>query len=552
MKTTISKFLKRKFLNEVRSIPSLEKKRSLKALALYDYLVFLERYLLDYELGEVVSLGDYFTLRDFSESASPFLDKQRLLRDLNKIDQALSRGERLGAIRKSTSYRRLLHSFSQYLQDVLDFLEIPFSLEIRTHNQTKYVYFAPTEWTDATEIPTELRLHLAKSLIEHSDSKKKEELKVKETLLILKNTFLPDMNLLDDTWTEQEKESMRLSGFLTRSDQDVDDPIKKKDFTLYDKNSLLFYEFIRQQPKEAQKYLQVEATTVDSLEFTLPSPSDGEATMLDRRVTRNSDGKAIHVYNSVFEKGTCIGTGYGSQVVFGQIISALKIPSMRGISLLAADVAGYYVGAKVWPRFGYDGQIKVSQLNPFSEDMMDYLYRVRLANAQEINVSTILSAVDEAGNNIGLSWWLENSIEFKAHFDLDPSSLSMRVFTSYFRKKLSQFDMTAEEFLSMDLPIDLSEPYCLLQAIKKINSIEGLRAIMPDILSTFDSASADDKDYLLSEIENLSPLLTGVLKSKRGSSQYTDPTAESVWAEIGQEMIRDSEAQRARELLVGG
>lgn len=545
MRTTISRYLRRSFMKAMRSVPSLERERAIKILNLYEYLVFLERYILDYELRDVGSLSDYFTLRDFSESANPFIDKQTILRDIRRVEEALSQEKGLKEIRRSVSYKRLIQSFSLYLQDILGDLEIPYSSEIRTYNQTKYRYFAPSEWVGLAEIPTKVRLSLSKGLLEHTKSKRSEELRVEDTLLVLKNTRLPDMDLLNDSWTEKEKESMRLSGFLTRGEGE--EPIKKEDFRVYDENHKFFQYFIEHLPRE----IQDSTAKIDDLEFYFPSPSRAEPTTLERRVFRNSEGEAIYVYNFLFEKGTCVGAGFGSQVVFGQIISALKTPSMRGLSLLAAEDEDF-VGSKVWPKFGYDGQVDISDLNPFSDDMEDYLHRIRRAHADKINVSTILSAVDGAGNNIGVSWWSRNSVEFEAHFDLSPKSLSMRVFTSYFRKKLSQFDMNAEEFLSMDLPIDLSDFFCLLEAIKKVTSMRGLRAIMPDILSTFDSSSAEEKDYFLREIEDDHPLLADILKSKRGSSQYTDPTAESVWAEIGQEMIRDSDAQRARELLVGG
>lgn len=547
MKTTISRPLKRKFLKSVASAPPLERERVIKALILYDHLVFLERYLLAYGLGEVSTFEDYFTLRDFSDLVE--YDPRPILRDLKGLDKALEKGGSLSKTTSKPSYKRLISNFSSYLSELFVLFKIPFSLEERRHNKVSFYYFATPDWVGVSEIPTEIRRSLSESLLEHNETKREIELRVKEALYVLKNTKLPEMNLLDDTWTEEEKESIRLSGVLKR--RDVLDPISKYNFEKLTKSDVeseriddpARFEFL---DKNIPKNILSAYATLEELKFSIREGAS--SSKIHRFILKDISGSPIYIFNDLFEKSDCSGAGFGSQIVFGQIISALKQPSIKGISLLAGGEA-HFVGSKVWPKFGYDGQVRVSDFS-FSEDIKDYLHRVRKGDSDLISISDILSAVDRSGRNIGLSWWSENAISFNGFFDLNPSSLSMRVFTSYFRKKLSQFGVGAEEFLSMDLPVDLSDSLCFIVTLNKIESTEELKSLMPDILASFGSLDKEEQPYILEEIRGKFPVLADILKSKRGSSQYTDPTAESVWTEIGQEMIIASEAQRARELLV--
>lgn len=530
-KKVISPYLKRNFLKRTKLSPKREREIGERGLLLYETLVFIEKYVLLKEMGETTeSLCEMFPKRYLDDDFFSDTDKAELHRKLSRLDQMLRISD-VRDVKGNPLYWKLISEAGSYLSSLLDFFKIPYRVEKKKLGVSSYLYFKTKDWVGSQSLPPEARLEISKFVYEESRRSGIADVEREEVLYTLRNTKLPEIE--SDEWSEREKDNLRLSGVLSEA-----------------KDSEVFFskhKWALDTPNFLPDSVAQEIDTVDEVSVNIFTIGNS-LTSLDSCIYRDKSGNPIHIRNELITKGKCGGLGVGTQVVFGQIISALKVPSIKGISLLAEVYKEEFVGGKVWPKFGFDGVVSYNVVAK-EPDILNYLERTGRPSNDDLSpvkVSQILSAIDGSGNNIGVSWWDKNAVSFEAMFDLDPNSLSMKVFMSYFRKKLSQYDMSAEDFLSINIPLTLSEPECFLYVI--LENEDRISQLLPDLLSNFDNFKPDEKEKILKKLdrEGLSSLAL-ILSGKRGSVK--DPIAEEIWGEIGREKLRQVNVQKAVALL---
>lgn len=260
--------------------------------------------------------------------------------------------------------------------------------------------------------------------------------------------------------------------------------------------------------------------------------------VIERYINMDETGNPSEIVNMVFVAGTCSAEGLGSQSVFSQIRAAF-LEGVEEISMVASEGDGD-VGYKVWPKFGYNGYYSrdKKKLGGGIQAYFESIYGPTWED-EEIMISDILSAVDEEGNNIGVEWWDKNGTTFNAYFDLDPNTLSMKVFLKYFRRKLEQYDMTAKEFFSAVLPpFDTGNADCWEEAFKR-------NKVTQEML---ENAISDFKVVYLMEPSRFDPYLDDPLKTWLSSrlASRKDAVAEEIWGEIGR--LRVTQAQKVEAL----
>ena len=135
-----------------------------------------------------------------------------------------------------------------------------------------------------------------------------------------------------------------------------------------------------------------------------------------RTISKASNGDII-IHNDIF-KTKVSGGGFGSEMVGRQMEQAAKLGAKR-VDTYAAR-GGDYVGYKVWPKYGYDGELSSgirSQLRGASE------LPASVRNATKIS--------DVYKSKEGIAWWDKNGSGMSMSFDLRPGSYSMKKMASY-------------------------------------------------------------------------------------------------------------------------
>lgn len=137
-----------------------------------------------------------------------------------------------------------------------------------------------------------------------------------------------------------------------------------------------------------------------------------------REISKADDGKFV-VYNDSFEveKGQQ-GKGIGAAMFGLQVEQASELGFGRIETYAARFDADGTIGYKVWPRFGYDGDIPAHIAAKLPDT---------LAGAKR--VSDLMKTPE------GRAWWDANGSSFDATFDLDPGSESRKVWDAYLARK---------------------------------------------------------------------------------------------------------------------
>jgi hypothetical protein len=87
-----------------------------------------------------------------------------------------------------------------------------------------------------------------------------------------------------------------------------------------------------------------------------------------------------------------------------------------------------YIGYKIWPKMGYDGEIPSKSKKALKEDT-NFLKKFSKPPSK---VSEILAVEG------GIEWWDINGYSFHAEFDLTPGSKSLEVYQKYISKKMKE------------------------------------------------------------------------------------------------------------------
>lgn len=122
-----------------------------------------------------------------------------------------------------------------------------------------------------------------------------------------------------------------------------------------------------------------------------------------------------HYYLSEHQTPSHLGT-----LAFSLCAITAHLAGMGCITLVAADGQGRntrYVGAKVWPKFGFDAPL-------LPNETADVPHLARCTTVQDV------IALDEA-------WWAEHGTQRRMAFDLSPHSTSWRKLIPYVARKVS-------------------------------------------------------------------------------------------------------------------
>lgn len=164
-------------------------------------------------------------------------------------------------------------------------------------------------------------------------------------------------------------------------------------------------------PPEASIYVFPDPIQADRLRVHVEHPSYEH----DRRhIGRVDGGVELEHLLYVLDDRAPAGTG---TVSFATSIPALRAHGVNRIKLFAAFSPPEYVGAKVWPKFGFNGAFEKLR-TPLPPE---------LAHAK-----TLFELLAEP---TGPAWWDAHAEPMTMQFDLAPTSLSSQVFAAYLRKK---------------------------------------------------------------------------------------------------------------------
>lgn len=137
-----------------------------------------------------------------------------------------------------------------------------------------------------------------------------------------------------------------------------------------------------------------------------------------RTISRNGDGDLV-MHNDIF-KTKVSGTGFGSEMVGRQMEQAAKL-GIKKVETNAArwDAEDGYVGYKVWPKFGYDGNIPFGPRNALRSSNLP------AAQKNATRVSELYKTKE------GQAWWEKHGDSTDMTFDLTPGSYSRRTMAAY-------------------------------------------------------------------------------------------------------------------------
>lgn len=163
-----------------------------------------------------------------------------------------------------------------------------------------------------------------------------------------------------------------------------------------------------------------------------------------------SDDDGPFIYNDTLKLDPNAPKGLGTKIFATQVAQA-RAAGVKKIKCNAFRDPSRpdWVGYKVWPKLGYDGEIPFDKpvdpelstdvAPPFPKDLED---RVKKAGFKEpYRVSHLLQVEG------GAEWWDENGVSFNAEFDLGDDSLSMKVLGSYLDAKAKKEDMDPAEWM---------------------------------------------------------------------------------------------------------
>jgi hypothetical protein len=146
-----------------------------------------------------------------------------------------------------------------------------------------------------------------------------------------------------------------------------------------------------------------------------------------------------HVYNDILKLNNDAPKGLGTKIFASQVYHAKRV-GLKYIKCSAhRDPSGSsnWVGYKVWPKMGYDGEIPQKYTDNLPKEIKEKLDLLGIK--EPYKVSHLYSLPD----NEGVKWWEEKGGSFDAYFDLEDDSYSMKTFASYLLKKKDEFKKKA-------------------------------------------------------------------------------------------------------------
>ena len=160
-----------------------------------------------------------------------------------------------------------------------------------------------------------------------------------------------------------------------------------------------------------------------------------------RELKINSVNGKPYIYNDTLMLGDDAPKGLGTKIFANQVAQARE----AGVSYIECNAFRArsnpsWVGYKVWPKLGYDGDIP-GAVN--GDRWREIEPKLAAAGFKEPYQVSHLYKIEG-----GQEWWEEHGEAFDAKFDLSDDSHSMKVLSAYLAEKAKQDNTTPEEWLS--------------------------------------------------------------------------------------------------------
>lgn len=158
-----------------------------------------------------------------------------------------------------------------------------------------------------------------------------------------------------------------------------------------------------------------------------------------RRIDVDGEGK-VYIYNDTLNLKPTAPKGLGTKILASQIASAMKM----GAKYLSCEAyrdteRPEWVGYKVWPKMGYDGEVPETVSNKLPPKLTKAMKGAGAEKPWKVS--------DLYRTPGGQDWWEENGESFKAKFDLSEDSHSMMVFQAYLEKVAKRTGTSTKDLL---------------------------------------------------------------------------------------------------------
>ncbi len=154
-----------------------------------------------------------------------------------------------------------------------------------------------------------------------------------------------------------------------------------------------------------------------------------------RSIYVDADGAFVIINDSLILHESA-PKGLGTKLLANQVSQAKKHKVERIDCTAARDATNYYIGYKVWPKLGFDGDVPDTSKIPSK-----ILKTLKKTSEDEIKISDLYQIEG------GQKWWEEYGDSFDAQFDLLPGSMSEKILSEYVKKKAEKENLTPDEWI---------------------------------------------------------------------------------------------------------
>lgn len=228
---------------------------------------------------------------------------------------------------------------------------------------------------------------------------------------------------------------------------------------------------------------------------------------------RHIDPYSEEITNKLFYMKECAPQGYGSKILFSEIVTALRA-NMKAINTYASKSGGD-VGYFVWPKFGFDAEIELDELfydvpDDSPDQTLVSAVRQIFEGQNMVSIIDLLSVTADLkveGEDtsettpVGEILWERYGYSIEVKLDLTEGSKSMQIANAYMKKKAMESNLTVEDFLNSPPDLfDVNNPSCWVENINMC-IVEGVLLGWEDVVRQYPEAfkSAWYSDYAVVE-----------------------------------------------------
>ena len=190
------------------------------------------------------------------------------------------------------------------------------------------------------------------------------------------------------------------------------------------------------------------------VDYGLVMVSGPHITHMRRALKIDSKTGDPYIYNDTLVLASNAPKGLGTKIFANQVANAKE----HGVKYIKCEafrnrMSSMWVGYKVWPKLGYDGEIPLNGERtdngaPMSEESIKDFHKtmapkIKAAGFKEPYMVSHLLMVDG-----GADWWDEHGESFDAKFDLTEGSHSMQTLAAYLAEKAKAENTTPEAWIS--------------------------------------------------------------------------------------------------------